>query len=99
MIFTMNIDLSQVFIKPVVTEKSMSATEKLTYVFEVHPDANKNQIKKAAKEYLKVDVISVNTTKMLGKDRRYGKSMGRTKTWKKALISIKPGQKIELFES
>ena len=93
------IDLHNVLIRPIITEKSMSGSDSGTYTFEVHPQANKNQIKKAAQLFLNVDPININTSKVTGKDRRYGKTQGRTKSWKKAIITIKPGQKIELFES
>lgn len=93
------LDLSQVLIRPIITEKSIDGTQAGRYTFEVHPRANKIQVKRAIEQFLNVDVIDVNTMRVSGKSRRYGRSIGKTKSWKKALITVKPGQKIELFES
>jgi large subunit ribosomal protein L23 len=93
------IDISRIIIKPIITEKSMRDTALGRYTFEVNPAANSYEIKKAVKEVLKVDAIKVNVINVGGKFRRYGKITGRTKSFKKAIITIKSGQKIELFES
>jgi large subunit ribosomal protein L23 len=93
------IELTNIILRPLVTEKTMDATSSGKYAFEVCPDANKYQIKKAMKEVLNVDVLKVNIIRSAGKVRRFGKTTGRTKATKKAIVTIKPGQKIELFES
>jgi len=93
------INLSQVLIKPIVTEKSIAEADRGRYAFYVHPDSTKTDIIKAAKAYLDVDVAKVNVSKIPGKMRFFGKIQGRTKDRKKAFVSLKSGQKIELFES
>lgn len=93
------IDLHDVIIKPLITEKSMGSTATGRYIFEIHPKANKYEIKQALKEVLNVDVLKVNVLYTPGKFRRYGKTTGRTQQVKKAVVTIKAGQKIELFES
>jgi large subunit ribosomal protein L23 len=93
------IDLSSIIIRPLVTEKSMGLSSSSKYVFEVRADANKYQIKKAMKDVLNVDVVKINVLNAPGKSRRFGKTTGRTKAFKKAIVTIKSGQKIELFES
>ncbi len=90
---------SQIIIRPLITEKSMGMTSMGRYVFEVQKTANKYQIKKAMKEVLNVDTIKINIVNVLGKKRRYGKTTGTTSNYKKAIVTIKSGQKIELFES
>jgi large subunit ribosomal protein L23 len=92
-------DLSHILIKPIVTEKSMGAVDAGRYTFEVHPEANKSQIKAAVKKFLNVDAVKINVINEKGKFRRFGKTVGRTKDRKKAVVTIKSGQKIELFES
>jgi large subunit ribosomal protein L23 len=93
------LDASHVLIKPIITEKSMAGSSTGRYTFRVHPQANKILIKQAAKKYLNIDVVQVNTSWVGGKSRRFGRTQGTTKSWKKAIITVKPGQKIALFES
>ena len=83
--------------KPVVTEKSVHLSNALNQVtFRVHPDANKTQIKDAVEALFKVKVKSVNTLNVRGKERRVrGRSPGLTSAWKKAIVSLVAGQKIE----
>jgi large subunit ribosomal protein L23 len=87
--------------KPVVTEKTLALIEKeSTYVFEVSKSAEKNQIKKMVHELFKVDVISVNTVMGHRSHKKTGRKRLRVTTdrTKKALVKIKAGQKIELFD-
>lgn len=86
--------------RPIITEKSTQATSKDKFVFEVNRHASKNQIKQAIEENFKVSVTHVNTTIMPGKTRRVGRTRRFTKTssWKKAIVQLKPGDKIDLFE-
>jgi len=95
----MAINLSQVLIRPIITEKSMDGSDLGRYTFEVHPDANQTLIKQAFKKFLRVDPVKINISNVKGKARRYGRTSGWTKSWKKAIVTVKPGQKIELFES
>ena len=71
------------------------------YVFEVAPDANKIQIKHAIEEVFsnkKVQVLSVNIVRVPGKERRRGRSVGMTRSWKKAIVTLRAGQRLDLFE-
>ncbi len=68
------------------------------YVFEVAPNANKIEIKRAVEAVFKVDVESVNVSHVRGKMRRMGRSTGMTSSWKKAFVTLRHGQKIELFQ-
>ncbi len=90
-------DYTDIIIAPVITEKSatLNADERV-YVFKVNKKANKNQIKKAIEDAFKVKVDNVNTLITKPKDRRVGKYTGQTKTYKKAIITLKKGSKIEL---
>ena len=87
-----------VLLKPVVSEKSMALMEENKYTFYVHPRANKLEIKDAVEKIFKVHVEDVHTLKVHGKVRRQGKFVGRTSDRKKAIVKIKPGEKIEIFE-
>lgn len=87
----------EIISKPVVTEKSVFLSAKLNQVtFNVHPDANKKQIKEAVEALFKVKVAAVNTLNVRGKERRVrGRAAGLTAAWKKAIVSLVDGQKIE----
>jgi large subunit ribosomal protein L23 len=92
-------DSYQVLIRPVITEKSGYQSDKLNrYTFAVDGRANKLQIKKAVEQVFSVDVVSVNVMHVQGKSRRWGKVLGRTKDWKKAIVTLRPGQTIQFFE-
>jgi large subunit ribosomal protein L23 len=89
----------QVIQRPLVSEKSYGAMTGGKYVFRVWRDANKQDIAQAVAEAFKVDVVSVNTMHMRGKERRRGKLSGFQPDWKKAVVTLKEGQKIEnLFQ-
>ena len=88
----------EVLRRPVVTEKVTRQTARGVYTFQVAPSATKIQIKEAVELAFNVKVISVNTSRLMGKTRRLGRHMGMTPTWKKAVVTIQPGQKIEFFE-
>jgi large subunit ribosomal protein L23 len=91
-------DIYQVIKRPLVTESVMGKLDKTnTYVFEVHDDANKIQIKKAVEKLFSVKVLSVNTANMHGKYRRHGKAIARRPDWKKAYVKLEAGNSIELF--
>ncbi|MGI5912039.1 MAG: 50S ribosomal protein L23 [Syntrophomonadaceae bacterium] len=91
-------DYRDVIIKPVVTEKSMNLLEDNKYTFIVHRSANKTEIKKAIESIFNVKVVSVNTINVKGKIKRVGRFVGRTSNRKKAVVTLKPGEKIRLFE-
>ncbi len=65
------------------------------YVFRVHPKANKPEVRKAVEKVYDVHVRHVNIINMSGKSRRYGRSVGRTKVWKKAIVTVAAGERIE----
>lgn len=88
----------RVLIKPLITEKSTDLAAQGKYVFKVALDATKQEIKRAIKEVYRVRPIAVHTIKVLGKQRRYRVTKGRTPTWKKAIVTLRPGEKIEIVE-
>lgn len=82
---------------PHITEKATALVESNQYVFKVYPRANKIEVKKAVSHLYGVDVISVRIINVLAKKRRLGKILGEKKGFKKAIVTIKKGQKIELL--
>jgi large subunit ribosomal protein L23 len=88
----------RVLIEPWITEASTLAIELNKYVFKVSPDAAKKQIKKAIENLYKVKVISVNIIKIPKKFRSYGRTPGWKSGFKKAIVTLKAGDKIELFQ-
>jgi len=84
--------------KPLITEKNARLQEAGKYAFEVTEDATKPQIKAAVEAAYKVKVTGVNIIRVKGKMRRMGRNLFRTQDWKKALVTLSPGDKIELFE-
>lgn len=90
-------DPYQIIRRPRITEKSVHLQNKLnSYTFEVHPDANKTQIREAIKVLWKVQAVSVNTINCRGKPRRVRSRLpGMTPAWKKAVVRLADGQKIE----
>jgi large subunit ribosomal protein L23 len=87
-----------VLLRPIVTEKSTGLTSIDKYVFEVDPRANKNQIKEAIQVAFNVRVAEVNTMNMKGKPKRFGRKVVNRPDWKKAVVTLVPGDTIELFE-
>ena len=87
-----------VLLKPLVTEKSTTLAGKNQYVFEVDLRANKTQVKESVELVFDVNVLRVNTMVVKGKRRRYGRSLVKRPDWKKAIVTLKPGDSIELFE-
>ena len=82
-----------------ITEKGTVLREvRNQYLFEVQRDANKIDIKRAIEAIFHVQVASVRTQQMLGKVRRQGRFVGKRSDWKKAIVTLKPDQKIDLFE-
>lgn len=90
--------LYDVLRRPLVTEKNTILQAQNKYAFEVAKEANKPQIKQAVEKTFKVKVITVNVTKVSGKTRRVGRRLVQTAPWKKAIVTLKPGNKIEFFE-
>ena len=88
----------EVLRRPIVTEKSTLLAAQGKYVFEVAVNANKPQIQEAVQRAFNVHVTAVNTSKVRGKMKRFGKSMGRQASWKKAIVTLAPGEQIQVFE-
>ena len=89
-----------VLIRPVISEKSVAQTERNNYTFAVARDANKFQIKDAVETQFKVDVLGVRVLTVKPKEKRRGRrTPGMTAGWRKAVVTIAEGQKIELFEA
>ena len=90
-----------IIIRPIITERAMAASAEKKYVFEVAKDAGKIEIKKAVEEIFGVKVASVNTLNVLGKAKRLGAGRpGRTKSWKKAVVTLTADSKtIAFFDS
>lgn len=78
------------------TEKGTRGQARRQYLFQVDPGSNKHQIKQAVEELFKVKVSSVNTIRMLGKPRRMGARWGYRPNWKKAMVTLAEGSKIEV---
>ena len=87
---------SDIIIAPVITEKSMANRQNNVYTFKVVKDATKDEIKKAIEEAFKVSVKSVNTLNTKSKRRRVGRYSGRTKTYKKAIVTLESGSSIDI---
>ena len=89
----------EIIIAPLITEKSShQVTTNNTYTFRVSMNANKIEIKKAIEKIFSVRVLSVNTISLLGKPKRLGKYDGKRPDWKKAIVTLKAGDKIADFE-
>ncbi len=87
-----------VIVRPIITEKAVGQREETpVFCLEVHPDANKTQIKKAVEKLFAVKVAEVRTSNNVGKLRRRGRFMGYASDWKKAYIRLQPGQKVPEF--
>lgn len=92
-------EFHKVLVKPLVTEKSMQALQDSNRVsFKVRRDVNKIQVRKAVEQIFEVTVESVNMVAVRGKKKRFGRNIGQSKDWKKAIVKLKAGDKIELFE-
>ncbi len=91
-------DASQVIIRPVVSEKSFVQAEIGKYTFRVHPDAHKTQIRQAVEQLFDVKVRDVRTVSVKSKPKRRGVYSGRTRTWKKAIVQLAPGDTIPIFQ-
>jgi large subunit ribosomal protein L23 len=91
--------LHQVIVRPVVTEKSSAAYQTgRIYTFEVHPEANKHQIREALQKLFPVTVTDVRTMQMRRHAVTRGRTRGTTARWKKAIVTLKEGDSIAVFE-
>ena len=92
------IDTHKIILRPLITEKGNDMAQDNKYLFEVARKTTKSEIKKAIESEFKVNVLSVRVISMKGKSVRYGRTSGKQKDWKKAIIKIKKGQKIEIYQ-
>ncbi|HEY6016525.1 MAG TPA: 50S ribosomal protein L23 [Gaiellaceae bacterium] len=90
-------DVTQVLLAPVVSEKSYSLIEEHKYSFKVHPDAHKTQVRQAVEQLFDVKVLSVNIVKVQSKPKRRGMFRGTRPGWKKAIVQVREGDTIEIF--
>ena len=91
-------DPGQVIIRPVVSEKSYVLATAGKYTFRVHPDAHKTQIKQAIEQLFDVGVVEVRTSTVPSKPKRRGFTAGRTRSWKKAVVQVREGDSIPIFQ-
>lgn len=87
-----------ILLEPIMSEKSVQGMEEQHYSFIVHPSANKIQIRKAVEQLFKVHVVSVRTQNYEGKPKRLGRFEGKRPDFKKAIVTIKTGENIPMFE-
>lgn len=84
--------------RPLITEKSMLMQERGRYTFAVPLQATKHQIKWAVEEAFDVKVVKINTMRVHGQRKRYGPRVAVARSWKKAIVTLAPGQSITIFE-
>ncbi len=94
----MSLHPNEVLLAPVVSEKSYSLISDRKYTFKVHKDAHKTQVRQAVEELFGVHVVGVNILKVQAKPKRRGISKGTRPGWKKAVVQVREGETIEIFE-
>jgi large subunit ribosomal protein L23 len=94
----MSLHPAQVLLRPVISEKSYEQITQNRHTFKVHPDAHKTQIRQAVEELFDVKVVGVNIVKVQPKPKRRGLTRGTKPGWKKAIVELKAGDTIEIFE-
>jgi large subunit ribosomal protein L23 len=92
------VEHTTVIISPVVSEKSYVLAANDRYTFRVHPDAHKTQIRQAVEALFDVNVVEVRTMSVKSKPKRRGHTSGRTRQWKKAIVQVRSGQSIPVFQ-
>ena len=90
--------LYEVLRRPLITEKNTLLLEQNKYAFEVSKASNKVQVKQAVEKAFRVKVSAVNMITVPGREKRMGRRIILTSSWKKAIVTLKPGDKIEFFE-
>jgi len=91
-------DPTQVIIRPVVSEKRFVLSAAERYTFRVHADAHKTHIRQAVETLFGVHVVEVRTLSVKSKPKRRGNTRGRTRRWKKAIVQVRPGESIPVFQ-
>lgn len=92
------VEAEKIILRPIISEKSYSQIDHNRYTFEVAPGAHKTMIAQAVEQLFSVKVVDVSTMHVHPKPKRRGISRGRTAAWKKAVVTLQPGDKIEFFE-
>ncbi len=92
------VEAEKIIISPIISEKSYAQIDQDRYTFRVHPDAHKTMIAQAVAQLFNVTVVDVATANVPPKPKRRGITRGRTAAWKKAVVQLAPGDKIEFFE-
>ena len=95
----MSLHPNEVLLAPVVSEKSYSLITDRKYTFKVHKDAHKTQIRQAVEQLFDVNVVEVRTSAVRSKPKRRGMTSGRTRAWKKAVVQVREGQSIPIFQA
>lgn len=89
----------EIIYRPLMTEKTTKQKEKFNqFTFEVNPDANRIEIRRAIEKIFNVRVSEVRTIQVKGKKKQRGRIIGKRKDWKKAIVTLKPGERIDFFE-
>jgi len=94
----MKLHPSEVLLAPVLSEKSYSLIDQRKYAFKIHPDAHRLQVRQAVEQLFDVHVERVNILKVQAKPKRRGLIKGTRAGWKKAVVQLRPGETIEIFE-
>ena len=94
----MSLHARQILIAPVVSEKSYSLIASRKYSFRVHLDAHKTQVRQAVEELFEVKVVSVNISQVQSKPKRRGMIRGKKQGWKKAIVQVREGDEIQIFQ-
>jgi len=89
---------NEILISPIVSEKSYSLIADRKYTFKVHKNAHKTQIRQAIEQLFDVHVVEVRTLSVKSKPKRRGTTRGRTRVWKKAIVQVRPGETIPIFQ-
>ena len=92
------VEAEKIIIRPIISEKSYRQIDDQRYTFEVHPTAHKTMIAQAVEQLFGVSVVDVSTAHVPSKPKRRGASRGRSRAWKKAVVTLAPTDKIEFFE-
>ena len=94
----MSLHPNEILLAPVVSEKSYSLIGEGKYVFRIHPDAHRTQVRQAVEQLFDVHVEGVNVLKVQAKPKRRGMQKGIKPGWKKAIVQLREGESIEIFE-
>jgi large subunit ribosomal protein L23 len=91
-------DMYHIIRRALITEKSTAAKDENKYVFEVDRRANKIEVTRAVEKLFKVKVLNVHVMNVTGKKKRVGRILGEKRSWKKAVVTLAPGSRIEIYE-